>query len=441
MAGTKVKSIALKTAIPGPKSIALMARRRAAVARGPFHGTPVFVDHAHGALITDVDGNVFIDLAAGIGVVNTGHTPGELVTAIAAQAAKLIHGSFNVTPYEGYVALCEKLNGLAPGKFPKKSFLANSGAEAVENAIKIARAHTGRPSVIAFEHAFHGRTYMAMTLTAKEKPYKTGFAPFNGNVLRAPYPYPYQGIGSEAAFAAFNDLAAKGTATDIAAVIIEPVLGEGGFIPAPKGFLANLSSFCAKNGIVLIADEIQSGFGRTGTLFASEQLDFAPDLILSAKGLGGGMPISAVTGRAEIMDAPIEGGIGGTFGGNPVAVASALAVIELMSDPAFLPRVQALGRSVLKTLSAWKEKYPVIGDVRGLGPMLALELVKNASAKEPYADGAKALVKHCYERGVVLMTAGSYGNCVRFLFPLVITDEQLAEAFEVIEEGLKDLKP
>lgn len=418
-----------------------MARRRAAVARGPFHGTPVFVDHAHGALITDVDGNVLIDLAAGIGVVNAGHTPGALVTAIADQAGKLLHGSFNVTPYEGYVALCEKLNGLAPGKFQKKSFLANSGAEAVENSIKIARAHTGRPSVIAFEHAFHGRTYMAMTLTAKEKPYKNGFGPFNGNVLRAPYPYPYRGVSAEAAFAAFTDLAAKGAAKDIAAVIIEPVLGEGGFIPAPKEFLAKLSDFCATNGIVLIADEIQSGFGRTGTLFASEQLDFVPDLILSAKGLGGGMPISAVTGRAEIMDAPIEGGIGGTFGGNPVAVASALAVIELMSDPAFLPRVQALGRSVLKTLSAWKEKYPVIGDVRGLGPMLALELVKDPASKEPNADGAKALVKHCWERGVVLMTAGSYGNCVRFLFPLVITDEQLAEAFEVVEDGLKSLKP
>ena len=441
MAGTEVKNIVLKTSIPGPKSLALMARRKAAVARGPFHGTPVFVDHAHGALITDVDGNTLIDLAAGIGVVNTGHTPETLVKAIAAQAGKLIHRSFNVTPYEGYVALCEKLNGLAPGKFAKKSFLANSGAEAVENSIKIARAHTGRPSVIAFEHAFHGRTYMAMTLTAKEKPYKTGFAPFNGNVLRAPYPYPYHDVAPGTAFKAFTDLVEKEKASNVAAVIIEPVLGEGGFIPAPKEFLANLSAYCATNGIVLIADEIQCGFGRTGTLFASEQLDFAPDLILTAKGLGGGMPISAVTGRSEIMDAPIEGGIGGTFGGNPVAVASALAVIDMMEDPAFLPRVQALGRSVLKTLSSWKEKYPVVGDVRGLGPMLALELVKDRASKEPYADGAKALVKHCYERGVVLMTAGSYGNCVRLLFPLVITDEQRAEAFEVLEDGLKSLKP
>lgn len=281
---------------------------------------------------------------------------------------------------------------------------------------------------------------MAMTLTAKEKPYKIGFAPFNSNVLRAPYPYPYHGVTPGTAFKAFTDLVEKEKATNVAAVIIEPVLGEGGFIPAPKEFLANLSSFCAKNGIVLIADEIQCGFGRTGTLFASEQLDFAPDLILTAKGLGGGMPISAVTGRAEIMDAPIEGGIGGTFGGNPVAVASALAVIATMSEPAFLAGVKALGASVRKTLERWKERYPVIGEVRGLGPMLALELVKNGKADEPFADGAKALVKHCYERGVVIMTAGSYGNCVRLLFPLVITPEQLSEAFEVLEDGLKTLK-
>ncbi len=440
MPGTKVKNISLKTALPGPKSVALMARRKAAVARGPFHGTPVFVDHAHGALITDVDGNVLIDLAAGIGVVNTGHTPEALVKAIKAQADKLLHGSFNVTPYESYVALCEKLNGLAPGKFAKKSFLANSGAEAVENSIKIARAFTGRPSVIAFEHAFHGRTYMAMTLTAKEKPYKVGFAPFNSDVHRAPYPYEYHGVSAEAAFAAFSDLAAKVGRDSIAAVIIEPVLGEGGFIPAPKEFLALLSAFCAANGTVLIADEIQCGFGRTGTLFASEQLGFVPDLILTAKGLGGGMPISAVTGRADIMDAPGEGGIGGTFGGNPVAVAAALAVLDLMEAGTFLARSQSLGRSVLKTLQDWKEKYPVIGDVRGLGPMLALEFVKDRTSKDPYADLAKALVKHCYERGVVIMTAGSYGNCIRLLFPLVITDDQLAEALSVLEDGLKALK-
>ena len=418
-----------------------MARRRAAVARGPFHGTPVFVDHAHGALITDVDGNILIDLAAGIGVVNTGHTPEKLVNAIKTQTDKLLHGSFNVTPYESYIALCEKLNEKAPGQFVKKSFLANSGAEAVENSIKIARAYTGRTATIAFEHAFHGRTFMAMTLSAKEKPYKTGFAPFNSDVHRAPFPYPYRNVSADQAFKAFTDLAAKITATNIASVIIEPVLGEGGFIPAPKEFLAKLSAYCAQNGIVVIADEIQCGFGRTGTLFACEQLNFIPDLILAAKSLGGGLPISAVIGRSEIMDAPIEGGIGGTFGGNPVAVAAALTVLGLFEDGTLLTRAQQLGRSVLKTLSAWKERYAVVGDVRGLGPMLALELVKNQTTRDPFAEGAKALVKFCYERGVVIMTAGSYGNCVRLLFALIITDEQLAEAFEILEDGLKSLKP
>ncbi len=414
-----------------------MARRRAAVARGPFHGTPVFVDHAHGALLTDVDGNQLIDLAGGIGVVNTGHTPEALVKAIKAQADKLLHGSFNVTPYEGYVALCEKLNAKTPGTFAKKSFLANSGAEAVENAIKIARAHTGRTATIAFDHAFHGRTYMAMSLTAKEKPYKTGFAPFNADIYRAPFPYPYREVSAKDAYARFVEIATKETSPDtIAAVIIEPVLGEGGFIPAPKEFLADLRAFCTKHGIVLIADEIQCGFGRTGTLFASEQLGFVPDLLLTAKGLGGGLPISAVTGRAEIMDAPIEGGIGGTFGGNPVAVASALAVIETFEDGTLLKRSRELGDVMRKALLGWQKSYPIVGDVRGLGPMMAIELVKDPKTKDAHADGAKSLVKYCYERGVVIMTAGTYGNCVRLLMPLVITDEQLAEAFMVLEAGL-----
>ncbi len=439
MGGTKTKNISLKTNVPGPKSLELMARRRSAVARGPFHGTPVFVDHAHGALLTDVDGNTFIDLASGIGVVNTGHTPEALVSAIKAQSEKLIHGSFNTTPYEGYVELCEKLNRKAPGRFPKKSFLANSGAEAVENSIKIARAYTGKSAVIAFEHAFHGRTFMAMTLTYKEKPYKAGFGPLNNDVYRAPFPYPYHDVTTETAFNGFEALLAKVGADQVAAVIIEPVQGEGGFLPAPREFLGKLRETCTKHGIIIIADEIQCGFGRTGTLFASEQFDFIPDLILTAKGLGGGMPISAVTGRAEIMDAPAEGGIGGTFGGNPVAVASALAVLDTFEDGALLKRASLLGLTVRKTLMEWKDRFPLIGDVRGLGPMLAVELVKNRATKEAAPEATKALVKFCYERGVIILTAGSYGNCVRLLFPLVITDEQLAEAFEVLEAGLKSL--
>ena len=282
---------------------------------------------------------------------------------------------------------------------------------------------------------------MAMTLTAKERPYKIGFAPFNSDVYRAPFPDPYHDVSAEQAFHAFTALAEKITAKNIASVIIEPVLGEGGFIPAPKEFLAKLSAYCAQNGIVVIADEIQCGFGRTGTLFACEQLGFAPDLILTAKGLGGGLPISAVTGRAEIMDAPIEGGIGGTFGGNPVAVASALAVLGMFEDGTLLKRSASLGQAVMQTLQSWKGKYPVVGDVRGLGPMLALELVKDRTTKDPLTDGAKALVKFCYERGVVIMTAGSHGNCVRLLFPLVIDDEQLAAALGLLEDGLKGLQP
>jgi 4-aminobutyrate aminotransferase/(S)-3-amino-2-methylpropionate transaminase len=425
--------------IPGPKSAALMERRKAAVARGPFHGTPVFAASAHGALITDVDGNEFIDLAAGIGVVNVGHTAEPVVVAIREQAGKLIHGSFNVTPYEGYVLLCERLNALTPGTFAKKSFLANSGAEAVENAVKIARARTGRPALVCFEHAYHGRTYMAMTLTAKFKPYKTGFAPFCSDVYRAPFPYPYRGIDADQAFAGFEEAVESAGADQVAAVIIEPVLGEGGFLPAPPEFLKKISAFCARRGIVVIADEIQSGFGRTGTLFASEQLGFVPDLLCAAKGLAGGMPLSSVTGRAEMMDAPVEGGIGGTFGGNPVAVAAALAVTGMLEDGSFLKRARELGARIEKTLSRWATESPLVGEARGLGPMRAVELVKDKASKEANPEAAKKLVKYCYEHGVVILTAGTYGNCVRLLPPLCITDEQLDAALAVMEGGLKEL--
>lgn len=448
------KSIDLKTKIPGPKSQALMERRRASVARGPFHITPIFAARAHGALIEDVDGNRLIDFAAGIGVVNAGHTAEPVVKAIQAQAAELVHGSFNVTPYESYIRLCEKLNRATPGSFAKKTFLANSGAEAVENAVKIARARTKRPAVICFEHGFHGRTYMAMTLTAKEKPYKVDFGPFNPEIYRAPYPYCYRWPGtsdpakvSRECFAQFEDVIAKAGASNVAAVIIEPVAGEGGFIPVPKEFLAHLRAFCDKNGTVLIADEIQTGFGRTGTLFASEQLGLVPDLITMAKGLGAGMPISAVTGRAEIMDAPVEGGIGGTYGGNPVACAAALAVFEMFENGDLLLRARRLGETLAERTRQWAEKFSRIGDARGIGPMQAIEFVKpsaglrpdDRTSKEPDADSAKALIRFCCERGVVVMTSGSYGNVVRFLMPLVIEPAQLEEGLAVVEAGLKEL--
>lgn len=433
-------AINLKTKIPGQKSQALMEKRVQHVPRGPFHTTPVFVEKAHGALLTDVDGNTLIDFAAGIGVVNSGHTPETVVKAIQDQASKLIHGSFNVTAYESYISLCEKLNQLTPGTHHKKTFLANSGAEAVENAIKIARAYTKRHSIVCFDHAFHGRTYMAMTLTSKSKPYKYDFGPFNSDVHRAPYPYKYRWNGTQEnyineCFSQFEDLVnSRIGATQVAAVIIEPVLGEGGFVVAPKEFLVKLREFCTKHGIVLIADEIQTGFGRTGTLFACEQLGLIPDLMTIAKGLGGGMPISAVTGKAEIMDAADVGGIGGTFGGNPLSCAAALAVCNLF-ETGLLNEAKKVGEVLTQRLNTWKTKFNTIGEARGLGPMMAIELVKDQKTKEPNPELAKKLQKYAYENGVILMGAGTYGNCIRFLIPLNITMSELQEGLDVVEKG------
>jgi 4-aminobutyrate aminotransferase/(S)-3-amino-2-methylpropionate transaminase len=442
--------IRLKTKLPGPRSLALLAERQKQVARGPFHVTPLFIESAKGALLEDVDGNQLIDLAAGIAVNNVGSCSSSVVEAIQAQSQKFIHSAFNVMPYEIYLRLCDRLNRAFPGnpKFERKSFLANSGAEAVENSIKIARAFTNRQAVICFDHAFHGRTYMAMTLTAKFKPYKYGFGPFNPEVYRAPFPYLYRWQGSsdpvqvsEECFASFeNLLSSQLSPTQVAAVIIEPITGEGGFVPAPKEFLAKLREFCTTHGIVLIADEIQTGFGRTGSLFASEQLNFVPDLLVTAKGLGGGMPISAVTGRADIMDAPIEGGIGGTFSGNPVACAAALSVFETFEKTEILANAKKRGQQLSERLSQWKERYSIVGDVRGMGLMQGVEFVKSRSTKVPHPEAAKALVKYGYEHGVISMTAGTYGNVLRFLPPLTIEDEILNEALDVLESGLKALK-
>jgi 4-aminobutyrate aminotransferase/(S)-3-amino-2-methylpropionate transaminase len=460
-------AIQLKTSIPGPKSQALFAERQAQVARGPFHVTPIFIKSATGAILEDVDGNHLIDFAAGIGVANVGHAPENVSDAVRDQAGKFLHVGFNVTPYESYVRVCEKLNKHSPGNFPKKSFLVNSGAEAVENAIKIARAYTGRQAVVCFDHAYHGRTYMAMSLTSKAKPYKYGFGPFNSEIYRAPFPYAYrwnqagnqpgnqavnQGNGSAASssvsaeqvsrecFKQFEDLVnSQIGATQVAAVILEPVLGEGGFVPAPKEFLAKLREFCTTHKIVLIADEIQTGFGRTGTLFASEQLGLVPDLIVTAKGLGGGMPLSAVTGRAEIMDAPMEGGIGGTYCGNPVACAASLAVFETFEKTDLLARAKTLGEAIQSKLREWQKNFAVVGDVRGLGPMQAIELVKDRTTKEPDSESAKKLVRYCYERGLIIMTAGTQGNVVRLLMPLVIDSAALQEGLAILESGLQEV--
>lgn len=434
--------IQLKTEIPGPKSRALMEARREHVARGPFHSTPLFVERGHGAIVEDVDGNTLIDFASGIAVVNTGHTPASVVQAIKDQAEKLLHSSFNVLAGEPYVRLAERLNRAAPGAFAKKSFLVNSGAEAVENAVKIARAHTKRQGVVCFEHAFHGRTYMAMSLTHKAKPYKYGFSPLLPEVYRAPFPYAYRSPSPDVSaycLSALKDLVLHQVGRDdVAAVIIEPVLGEGGFVDAPAEFLRGLRDFCAEHGIVLIFDEIQTGFGRTGSMFACEHAGVAPDLMTLAKGLGGGMPIGAVTGRAEIMDAPIEGGIGGTFGGNPVACAAALAVFELFEADggALLAKARSLGEALRTRLLAWKERFPRIGDVRGLGPMLGIELVKDRATKEPDKESTSRLARYCYENGLVILTAGTYGNVIRLAMPLVIGDSELNEGLAVLERGL-----
>ncbi len=425
-----------------------MAERQKHVPRGPFHITPVFAASGKGAILEDVDGNRLIDLAAGIGVVNTGHAAESVVKAVQSQAERLVHGSFNVTAYEGYVRVAERLNRAAPGDFAKKTFLATTGAEAVENAVKIARAFTGCQAIVCFDHAFHGRTLLAMTLTAKAKPNRVGMGPFAPEVYRAPFPdvyrWPHAGGDAERVsrecFEQFVDLVTyRVGAQHTAAVIIEPVLGEGGFLPVPREFMSRLRKFCTDNNIVLIADEIQTGFGRTGTLFACEQLGIAPDLITTAKGLGGGLPISAVTGRAEIMDGPDVSGIGGTFNGNPLSCAAALAVFDQFERGDLLPRARALAESLSGRLRGWKDRFPIIGDVRGLGPMLAMELVKDRTTKTPDMDSAKKVLKLCYERGVVLMTAGTYGNVVRFLPPLVIEPAQLKEGLDVVEGALKEL--
>ncbi|MDC3955074.1 4-aminobutyrate--2-oxoglutarate transaminase [Polyangium jinanense] len=436
--------IELKTEIPGPRSRALMEQRRAAVARGPFHGTPIFVAKAHGAVIEDVDGNRLLDFASGIAVANLGHTPEDVVRAVQTQAERFLHTSFNVVPYEGYVALCERLNRITPGAFAKKAFLANSGAEAVENAVKIARAHTKRQGVVVFDHAFHGRTFLAMTMTSKVG-YRQGFAPFVPEVYRTPFPYAYRSPEPDASAWAMRELSELVLhhvgANNVAAVVIELVLGEGGFIDAPVAFVKELASFCKQHGIVLIVDEIQTGFGRTGKLFACEHYGIEPDLVTLAKGLGSGLPISAVVGRAEIMDAPIEGAIGGTFGGNPVACAAALAVIDRFEADggALLKRIHAVGETIGARLLAWKERFPIIGDVRGIGPMRAIELVKDPHTREPDKASAQALAKYCYQHGVVVLGAGTYGNVIRLAPPLTLEDTELDEGLVVLEAGLAEL--
>jgi 4-aminobutyrate aminotransferase/(S)-3-amino-2-methylpropionate transaminase len=424
-----------------------MKRREAAVPRGPSHATPVFTARAEGALIEDVDGNKFLDFAGGIGCLNTGHRPAQIEAAVRQQLEKYMHLCFSVTPYEGYVAVAEKLNSLTPGKFVKKTLLVNSGAEAVENAIKIARAFTKRPAIIAFNDAFHGRTMMALSLTSKTHPYKAGFEPFPGDVYRLPYAYCYRcsyGLTypsckltcASALEDAFKRIV---SAESVAAVIAEPVLGEGGFIAPPKEFYSILQEICRKHGILFIADEVQSGIGRTGKFFAIEHYGVEPDIITSAKSLGGGLPMAAVTGRAEVMDAAGVGGLGGTFGGNPLSCAAALAALELMEKDGLLARSTQLGQKFEVRGKSWTKQFQIVGEVRGLGGMCAIELVKNPATREPAADETKKIAQYCYQHGLITITAGTYGNVLRILVPLVVTDAQFEEGLDVLEGALANV--
>jgi 4-aminobutyrate aminotransferase/(S)-3-amino-2-methylpropionate transaminase len=438
-------AIRIQTELPGPKSKAWLDRRAAAIPRGVYAGTPIFIRSAEGATFEDLDGNRFLDLCGGIGCINVGHRNRRVVAALRRQLESFLHMCFQVTGYESYVELAEKLNQLTPGDFPKKTFFVNSGAEAVENAVKIARSHTGRAAVLCFEDAFHGRTLMGMGLTSKTHPYKTGFGPFPSDIYRIPYGVTSRarnrcGATLDAAYfeRMLEDVFRQVVAAEqVAAVVVEPVLGEGGFVVPPAGFLEALDAACKRHGIVFVADEVQTGFGRTGTLFASEQFKIEPDLILTAKSLGGGLPIAAITGRAEIMDAPGPGGLGGTFGGNPAACAAALAVIEEFADGHLLRRANELGAQFRQRALAWQREYDFIGDVRGLGAMQAIEFNHPGHDREPFGAAAKKVIQYGLKHGVLLLGAGTHDNVIRILMPLVISDEEFGEAMDVIEGGLE----
>jgi 4-aminobutyrate aminotransferase/(S)-3-amino-2-methylpropionate transaminase len=439
-----MSTIQLRTSIPGPRSQALMQRRNAAVVQAAYHATPVFVAKAEGAVIEDVDGNRLIDFAGGIGCLNAGHRAPAVVDAVRRQLDRFLHTSFNVLPYESYIAVCEKLNAIAPGKGPKKTLLVNTGAEATENAVKIARAYTRRPAIIAFEDAFHGRTYMAMAMTSKTHPYKAGFEPFPGEVYRIPYAYCYR-CSYSLKYPSCEVFCAKHiedtfkrvvAAETVAAVIVEPILGEGGFVTPPPEFFPTLSEICRKHGILVIADEVQTGFARTGAMFACERLGLDPDLVTMAKSLTGGLPMAAVTGRADIMDVAGSGQLGGTFGGNPAACEAALAVLDIIDKENLCARANVLGERFRKRAAKWQAQWELVGEVRGLGAMQALELVRSKTSRQPADEETKQIAQYCYEHGLVLITAGSYGNVIRLLMPLVITDAQMDEAMDVLEGAL-----
>jgi 4-aminobutyrate aminotransferase/(S)-3-amino-2-methylpropionate transaminase len=435
----------LVTEIPGPRSREWFERRAAAVPQGVGAIHPIVTARASNAIVEDVDGNRLIDFATGIAVLNVGHTAPEVVAAIQKQAELDTHSCFHVTANEPYIELAERLNALTPGTFDKKTMFANSGAEAVENAVKIARKATGRSAIVTFDHAFHGRTLLAMSLTAKVMPYKQGMGPFAPEIYRLPFAYPYrcptggtpQTCAESCLAYALDEMHKHIGEENIAAVIMEPIQGEGGFIVPAPGFVAGIAAFCAANGIVFIADEIQSAMGRAGRWYAIEDEDVVPDLVTTAKSVGGGLPISAVTGRADIMDAVHAGGLGGTYGGNPVAAAAALAVLGKIEREDLLTRSRAIGETIMASFRSFAERFDIVGDVRGRGAMCAIELVTDRTTKEPLAaDAMNGIARRCLEQGVIVLTAGTYGNVVRLLPPITIDDALLEEGLGVLEEAL-----
>lgn len=438
-------SIKIVTDVPGPRSRAITARREAIVPRGVYTANPVAIDSAHGAVVEDVDGNRYLDFAGGIGTLNVGHSAPAVVSAVRGQLDRFTHTCFAVASYESYIGLAERMARLTPGSFPKKAMFVNTGAEAVENAVKIARKKTGRPGVLCFEDAFHGRTLLTMSLTSKVDPYKLGFGPMAGDIHRVPYAYCYRcaynltypSCHVSCVDAIEDHFKRHADPSTIAAVIVEPVLGEGGFIVPPREYLAKLADLCQRHGILVIADEVQSGMGRTGKMFACEHYGLVPDILITAKSLAGGLPLAAVVGRADVMDAPGVGGLGGTFAGNPLALAAAHAVLDTFERGDLLARAEAIGAHIEARARQWANTYALVGDVRRLGAMVGLELVKNRESREPAKAETSAIVKRACEQGVIMISAGTYGNVVRVLVPLVVSDQQVDEGLDVIEDCLR----
>jgi 4-aminobutyrate aminotransferase/(S)-3-amino-2-methylpropionate transaminase len=431
--------------LPGARSQALLERARASVARAFAVHLPAFVARAEGAVLYDVDGRRYVDLAGGVGCLAVGHAHPRVVRAVQEQAARFLHTDYAVAPYEGFVAVCERLCALAPGSWPKKAALFNSGAEAVENAVKIARAYTGRPAVVCFEGAFHGRTYMALSLTSRVNPYKRGFGPFAPEVYRVPYPYPYRSpfptdeetVGY--CLRKLEDLFALYVEPErVAAVVVEPVLGEGGFVVPPPTFLPRLRQVCDRHGILLIADEVQTGMGRTGRMWAVEHVGVEPDLLVVGKSLAAGLPLSAVVGRAEVVDAVQEAGIGGTYVGNPLSCAAALAVFDVFEEERLVERAARLGVRLRERFRSLADTCALVGEVRGLGAMVALELVSDRHHKTPAPSHTQFALRRAMERGVLALRAGVYGNVIRVLVPFVIRDEELEEALDVLEASVRE---